>query len=68
MRAVGSTHSWSPLYPDEGNILIDGTGLTTYNGNKILLNEGTLSTETEFSTVCAKTKWNLNFRIPVVFT
>lgn len=31
MRAVGSTHSWSPLYPDEGNILLDGTGL-----NKIL--------------------------------
>ena len=44
VRAVGSTHSWSPLYPDEGNILIDGTGLTLYNGNKILLNEGTLST------------------------
>ena len=27
MRAVGSTHSWSPLYPDDGNFLLDGTGL-----------------------------------------
>ena len=40
VRAVGSTHSWSPLYPDEGNILIDGTSLKSYNGHKILLNKG----------------------------
>ena len=29
VRAVGSTHSWSPLYPDSGNVLINGTALKT---------------------------------------
>ena len=40
VRVVGSTHSWSPLYPDEGHILIDGTGLKMHNGEKIRLNRG----------------------------
>ncbi len=46
VRAVGSTHSWSPLYPDSGNVLINGTALQTltdYNGQKIFFDKGSLS-------------------------
>lgn len=46
VRAIGSTHSWSPLYPDEGNILIDGTSLKSYNGQKIVFNEGKFDAST----------------------
>ena len=45
VRAVGSTHSWSPLYPDSGNVLINGTALKTLtdcNGKNIFFEKGLL--------------------------
>lgn len=39
IRCVGDGHSWSPLYPDEGNILMYIADLMPANGQRIKLNE-----------------------------
>ena len=39
MRCHGATHSWSPLFADEGQILIDGKELDRQDGPKIRLNQ-----------------------------
>lgn len=39
MRCSGATHSWSPLFADEGQLLVDGKDLERQNGPKIQLNK-----------------------------
>lgn len=39
IRCHGATHSWSPLFADEGQILIDGNKLERQEGPKIQLNK-----------------------------
>ena len=34
LRPAGSTHSWSSLYPDEGDILLDMRSLKTLENGK----------------------------------
>ena len=39
LRCVGDGHSWSPLFPDEGNILMYISQLKLKSGDRILLDQ-----------------------------
>ena len=39
LRAVGTGHSWSPLFPDEGGIIVHVRKLKRPNGAQIELSE-----------------------------
>ena len=43
IRCVGDGHSWSPLFPDDGNVLMYTSELVLDNGERIRLNEVCLS-------------------------
>jgi len=45
MRCVGDAHSWSPLFPDEGNILMYTSELVMAGGKRICLNEPSSKSE-----------------------
>ncbi|PVD32918.1 hypothetical protein C0Q70_08365 [Pomacea canaliculata] len=53
VRATGVGHSRSPLYVDEGNIMMDVRGLQRHDGPRIQLNQPTV--ERKFRTVTAMT-------------
>lgn len=39
LRCVGDGHSWSPLFPDDGNVLMFISQLIPSSGERITLNE-----------------------------
>ena len=39
IRCVGDGHSWSPLFPDDGNVLMYTSELVLESGERIRLNE-----------------------------
>ena len=39
IRCVGDGHSWSPLFPDDGNVLMYTSELVLESGKRIRLNE-----------------------------
>ncbi|CAB3993012.1 L-gulonolactone oxidase-like [Paramuricea clavata] len=39
LRCVGKGHSWSPLFPDDGNVLMFTSQLIPKSGERITLNE-----------------------------
>ena len=39
LRCVGDGHSWSPLFPDDGNVLMFISQLIPKSGERITLNE-----------------------------
>ena len=39
VRPIGSTHSWSPLYPDDGQVALYTSHLTRHDGPRIELTQ-----------------------------
>lgn len=39
LRCVGDQHSWSPLFPDDGNVLMYISNLNLEDNKRIILNE-----------------------------